>query len=307
MTKVRVLNLTCVLLSPHDGVPPEPVKLSFLDASWILSSPRTAAAVQHRTSNPLPRRRAQGTLAGKFTHVDSTGDLVISFSGDGEDRVDYIWAEAEGSISSCSRTTSTTTSRRSSIRLYVKFNNRRELSMRTIVVSSASIASLKNRGVSAHRLSTLGIRAYRHSSVDLMASSSLLKSYPPSRLRLSWLFRPPCEAVAKASELLAGGNEGFKAACAAVQKARWITNPFPRGLQMNRLVIVAGSPRFRVYDVDFGWGGARRVEMVSPDGNREAALLAARGGVQLSVSTSRLCMDALASSFVDERRPNVQA
>ncbi|CAA7405768.1 unnamed protein product [Spirodela intermedia] len=281
MTKVRVLNVTCVLLSPHDGVPPEPVKLSFLDASWISFLPQERLLL-FSTERPIPSL----TLAGKFTHVDSTSDLVISFSGDGEDGVDYIWAEAEG-IDFQLLTDDKHYDIESFLSL-VLFLDASQLPA-PVFSSPLELPSFLNRNSpSLLPMCSLIFAAYCRFHLD-----------PPVEDRYFGNCIKPCEAVAKASELLAGGNEGFKAACAAVQKARWITNPFPRGLQMNRLVIVAGSPRFRVYDVDFGWGGARRVEMVSPDGNREAALLAARGGVQLSVSTSRLCMDALASSFVD--------
>lgn len=107
MEKVRALNVTRVLLSPLDGSPLKPVKLSFFDACWIrflplqrlllFSTDRPIPALVEELRESLFRTLSRYyTLAGKFTEVDGTGDLAISFSGDGEDGVDFIWAEAVG-------------------------------------------------------------------------------------------------------------------------------------------------------------------------------------------------------------------
>ncbi|CAA7401862.1 unnamed protein product [Spirodela intermedia] len=107
MGKVRVLNVTRVLLSPLDGASPEAIKLSFFDARWIRFPPLQLLLL-FSTDRPIPslvdefRESLSQTLsryyalAGKFTAVDGTGDLVISFSGDGDNGVDFLWAEAEG-------------------------------------------------------------------------------------------------------------------------------------------------------------------------------------------------------------------
>ncbi|CAA7401840.1 unnamed protein product [Spirodela intermedia] len=440
MGEVRVLNVTRVSLSPLEGPCPEPVKLSFFDAKWIRFPPLQRVLL-FSTDRPIPslveelRESLSRTLsryyalAGKFTAVDGTGDLMISFSGDGGDGVDFLWAEAEGidfqrltdmqhydeeaflslvpvleasqlpapvfsvqvtgfpgrgvvigfsmhhmaadgkaiwqfvdawaaecRISSGGGASSLPQPlhdrsvishpraeeiARSIVRTVapnlpslsdslMKFYDPRKLSRRTFIVKMESIASLKDRGTATHRPS-----AFAALAAHIWLSIVRAKGIPPDDLICPFLFEAdcrrrldppvedryfgncvkPCLAVAKASELLAGDDEGIKAACAAVLRAvqeatreplsdieRWTTKSVLTGFPIERLANVSGSPRFRVYDADFGWGGPRRVEMVSMNGNGEVALLAARdeeGSVQLSVSISRLCMDAFASSFVD--------
>lgn len=43
----------------------------------------------------------------------------------------------------------------------------------------------------------------------------------------------------------------------------WI--PKYASMAKRRIVIVAGSPRFRLYETDFGWGRPRKTEVVSID------------------------------------------
>ncbi|CAA7409025.1 unnamed protein product [Spirodela intermedia] len=200
----------------------------------------------------------------------------------------------------------------------MKFYDPRELSRRTFAVKVERIVPLKDRGTATHRPS-----AFAALAAHIWLSVVREKGIPPDDLICPLLFEDRyfgnclkrCLAVAKASELLAGGDVGFKAACAAVRRAvqegtreplsdveRWTTKSVLTGFPIERLVNVSGSPRFRVYDADFGWGGPKRVEMLSMNGNGEASLQAARdeeGGVQLSVSISQLCMDAFASFFVN--------
>ncbi|KAL4205192.1 hypothetical protein AMTRI_Chr01g136130 [Amborella trichopoda] len=63
---------------------------------------------------------------------------------------------------------------------------------------------------------------------------------------------------------------------------------------------VAGSPRFGVYETDFGWGRPRRVEVVSIDKEGGIALSEARdeeGGVQVSLSLRSSEMHQFESLF----------
>ncbi|CAA6664888.1 unnamed protein product [Spirodela intermedia] len=400
MGEVRVLNVTRVSLSPLEGPCPEPVKLSFFDAKWIRFPP--LQRLRESLSRTLSRYYA---LAGKFTAVDGTGDLMISFSGDGGDGVDFLWAEAEGidfqrltdmqrydeaaflslvpvleasqlpapvgvvigfsmhhmaadgkaiwqfvdawaaecRISSGGGASSLPEPlhdrsvishpraeeiARSIVRTVapnlpslsdslIKFYDPRKLSRRTFIVKVESIASLKDRGTATHRPS-----AFAALAAHIWLSIVRAKGIPPDDLICPLLFEADCRRrLDPPVEDRYFGNcvkpclAGIKAACAAVRRAvqeatreplsdieRWTTKSVLTGFPIERLANVSGSPRFRVYDADFGWGGPRRVEMVSMNGNGEVALLAARdeeGSVQLSVSISRLCMDAFASSFVD--------
>lgn len=63
---------------------------------------------------------------------------------------------------------------------------------------------------------------------------------------------------------------------------------------------IAGSPRFRVYETDFGLGEPDRVELVSM--NRDGEVVLVRGKqeetVQISVSLGSNQMDTFAESFL---------
>lgn len=211
----------------------------------------------------------------------------------------------------------------------MKFHDRRGLSRRTFTVNAASIASLKERGAGAHRPS-----AFTALAAHIWLNVVRAKGIPSDDLICPFLipvdFRshldPPVEdgyfgncvkpsvAKAKPAELLADGDEGLKIASAAIQRAvqeatseplsdveQWTTMPLPAEFLVGRLANVSGSPKYRLYYQDLGWGRPRRVGLLSMNGNGEVTLLAARdeeGVVQVSVSISQLCMDAFAS-FLD--------
>ncbi|GFP82284.1 malonyl-coenzyme:anthocyanin 5-o-glucoside-6'''-o-malonyltransferase [Phtheirospermum japonicum] len=67
-----------------------------------------------------------------------------------------------------------------------------------------------------------------------------------------------------------------------------------------RLFGVAGSPRFDLYDVDFGWGKPGKYESVSIDGDGSMSLCKSRefdGGLEIGLSLSKKKMDAFAGIY----------
>lgn len=67
-----------------------------------------------------------------------------------------------------------------------------------------------------------------------------------------------------------------------------------------RLFGVAGSPKFDLYEADFGWGKAEKYESVSIDGEGSMSLCKSReseGGLEIGVSLSKKKMDAFANIF----------
>ncbi|KAK9108589.1 hypothetical protein Syun_024600 [Stephania yunnanensis] len=70
-----------------------------------------------------------------------------------------------------------------------------------------------------------------------------------------------------------------------------------------RVLSVAGSPKFKVYETDFGWGRPKKVEVVSIEDSGAMSLFDSRddenGGVEVTVVLSKLEMDAFASLFED--------
>ncbi|KAL3714836.1 hypothetical protein ACJRO7_006698 [Eucalyptus globulus] len=60
------------------------------------------------------------------------------------------------------------------------------------------------------------------------------------------------------------------------------------------VVMVAGSPRQKVYDTNFGWGRLRKSHMVHIDVSRAISLAESRdgdGGVEVGLALTRVCMD----------------
>ncbi|KAI3440698.1 uncharacterized protein J3R85_003136 [Psidium guajava] len=79
---------------------------------------------------------------------------------------------------------------------------------------------------------------------------------------------------------------------------RWIKdwNVFDNG----DLVTVAGSPRLRVYDTDFGWGRPRKSHVVQIDMSGAIALAESRngdGGVEVGLALTKLCMEKFVRLF----------
>lgn len=67
-----------------------------------------------------------------------------------------------------------------------------------------------------------------------------------------------------------------------------------------RLFGVAGSPKFDLYEADFGWGKAEKYEAVSIDGDGSMSLCKSReseSGLEIGVSLSEKKMDAFANIF----------
>ncbi|KAF7848364.1 hypothetical protein BT93_L2064 [Corymbia citriodora subsp. variegata] len=66
------------------------------------------------------------------------------------------------------------------------------------------------------------------------------------------------------------------------------------------LVTVAGSPKHKVYDTDFGWGRLRKSHMVHIDQSGAISLAESRdgdGGVEVGLALSRVCMEKFISLF----------
>ncbi|KAL8031436.1 hypothetical protein ABFX02_13G024400 [Erythranthe guttata] len=70
-----------------------------------------------------------------------------------------------------------------------------------------------------------------------------------------------------------------------------------------RAVGVSGSPKFDLCSADFGWGNARKLEVVSIDGQRCSISLCksndSEGGLEIGLSLPKERMDAFAAVFTD--------
>lgn len=66
------------------------------------------------------------------------------------------------------------------------------------------------------------------------------------------------------------------------------------------MVYLVGSPRFKAYLTDFGWGKPGRVELASMNHDGEAVMVSGKdeGTVQVSVALSAENMDAFAQMFL---------
>ncbi|KAL2466400.1 HXXXD-type acyl-transferase family protein [Abeliophyllum distichum] len=65
---------------------------------------------------------------------------------------------------------------------------------------------------------------------------------------------------------------------------------------------VAGSPRFDLYDTDYGWGRPKKFESVSIDGDGSMSLCKSRdfeGGLEIGMSRPKIEMDSFASVFIE--------
>ncbi|KAL6570056.1 hypothetical protein OROMI_014570 [Orobanche minor] len=73
-----------------------------------------------------------------------------------------------------------------------------------------------------------------------------------------------------------------------------------------KAVGVSGSPRFDLYGVDFGWGKARKLEVVSIDGESYSMSLCkskdSDGGLEIGLSLSKERMEAFAAIFSEGLR-----
>ncbi|RWR78432.1 phenolic glucoside malonyltransferase 2-like protein [Cinnamomum micranthum f. kanehirae] len=118
-----------------------------------------------------------------------------------------------------------------------------------------------------------------------------------------------CMAEANGSDLaqedgLAAGSDSIGRAIRGLADGglmgaeKWI----PRFVEIfgERVVSVAGSPKFRVYDTDFGWGRRRKTEVLSIEQTGAIYIGESRyeeGGIEIGVAISRSEMDGFASLF----------
>nr|CAB3492371.1 unnamed protein product [Digitaria exilis] len=127
----------------------------------------------------------------------------------------------------------------------------------------------------------------------------------------------PAIAAAPEQELAAAGVGGLMAACTAVAAALeeevregaqasgwWDTcvDRVKQAVARGTLLSVAGSPRFRVYDVDFGLGRPAKVAMVSAAKGGAMPVAEARGsagGVEVGVSLPAAHMERFQKCFAD--------
>jgi hypothetical protein len=66
------------------------------------------------------------------------------------------------------------------------------------------------------------------------------------------------------------------------------------------VVGIAGSPRFELYNTDFGWGRPRKVEMISIDRTGAICLSDSRdggGGIEIGLVLKKQEMEVFASLF----------
>lgn len=79
---------------------------------------------------------------------------------------------------------------------------------------------------------------------------------------------------------------------------RWMVE-WKKVTEVGDLVTVAGSPRLRVYDTDFGWGKPRTSRVVQIDESGSIALSESRqeSGVEIGLALSKCAMDAFSVVF----------
>ncbi|KAL2496910.1 Phenolic glucoside malonyltransferase 2 [Forsythia ovata] len=76
-------------------------------------------------------------------------------------------------------------------------------------------------------------------------------------------------------------------------------------LKGKRILSVAGSPKFDLYNADYGWGRPKLLEAVSIDGDNAISLCKSReseGGLEVGLSLDKTKMDAFAAIFTNGLR-----
>ncbi|PSR87732.1 Phenolic glucoside malonyltransferase [Actinidia chinensis var. chinensis] len=71
-------------------------------------------------------------------------------------------------------------------------------------------------------------------------------------------------------------------------------------VQEEKILSIAGSPRFEFYNTDFGWGRSRKVELISVEKSGAISLLDSRegiGGIEIGVALKKHEIEAFASLF----------
>ncbi|CAN1120845.1 Anthocyanin 5-aromatic acyltransferase [Linum perenne] len=110
-------------------------------------------------------------------------------------------------------------------------------------------------------------------------------------------FVAAAEAIAaEIKEMEAAGAEG------ALRDAEKWLSVFEAGNELGKVVIVAGSPKLRVYETDFGWGRPTKSEPVHVDVSTGMYYLSDRrdeesGGLEFGLALGMAQMDAFVSGF----------
>ncbi|WOL07064.1 malonyl-coenzyme A:anthocyanin 3-O-glucoside-6''-O-malonyltransferase-like [Canna indica] len=123
----------------------------------------------------------------------------------------------------------------------------------------------------------------------------------------------PCFVEEKAARDLTEVDSGFLTACEATGRA--IERFKDRGLKdaagmperlmsilSKKPMSVAGSPKLKVYDTDFGWGRPEKVEVISISSSGAISLAENRGeeaGVEIGLVGSKSELDAFGACFFD--------
>ncbi|KAJ8749688.1 hypothetical protein K2173_010108 [Erythroxylum novogranatense] len=122
----------------------------------------------------------------------------------------------------------------------------------------------------------------------------------------------PCEAVSRARDFMEDNGvavigEKISGVIKGLEKrlfegAETMIPSMKISEQGIQFISVAGSPRFEVYEFDFGWGRPKKVEIISIDRTGAVSLNQSRdekGGVEIGLALPRHEMDTFASLFVD--------
>ncbi|XP_073112346.1 malonyl-coenzyme A:anthocyanin 3-O-glucoside-6''-O-malonyltransferase-like [Elaeis guineensis] len=119
----------------------------------------------------------------------------------------------------------------------------------------------------------------------------------------------PCLVEVAVGDVI--GEEGFVAAAEAIGKAiegtkdgflddaeRWVRRVLPLVTELP--MSVAGSPKFRVYETDFGWGGPKKVLVTSilgPGAISVAESKDEQGGIEIGMVLLKHVMDEFSARF----------
>ena len=196
----------------------------------------------------------------------------------------------------------------------------RHLTRRTFALGAPSIQALKQRAAGSSTFVALAAHAwicFAGSKSFSQDDEVVLVFLMDCRTRVDPPIRDDyfgnCVRLVYATSLageLAGEN-GLARACSAINKSIRDTSKDPLGdcenwvadfeaLPEGKVCNVSASPRFRVYESDFGWGNPGRVELVSMNYDGEVALVGGEeeGMVQVSVALNSTQMEAFAKSFL---------
>ncbi|XP_073117395.1 malonyl-coenzyme A:anthocyanin 3-O-glucoside-6''-O-malonyltransferase-like isoform X2 [Elaeis guineensis] len=168
----------------------------------------------------------------------------------------------------------------------------------TVITAHAWLCFSQAKAVAADEVILLGFMADCRARID----PPLDEGYTGNCIRT-------CFAKATGSEL--AGTGGLANACAAIGRAikAGVEEPLRdcegwvdcvRGLPPGRIMHSSSSPRFKVYEMDFGWGRPERVELVSMNHDGELVLAAGKeqGTVQASMGLAAHQMEVFAKGFV---------